>query len=179
MIYTIGHSNRSINEFVELLIAFNITLLIDVRSIPGSKKFPQFNENNIKKSLEEDNIGYLHLSSFGGFRKKTIKHSPNTGIENKGFQAYADYMLTEDFENSINKLIELSKNNILCLMCAESLPENCHRNFISDFLTIKNIDVTHVIDKYINIPHSLNSLAIFTHNRLIYPTNGTEQLRLF
>src|SRR5690606_26018219 len=119
-IWTIGHSTRSFSEFLDLLQHNSIKLLVDVRSLPGSRKFPQFNKENLQTELPANGIQYQHMLSLGG-RRKVHKDSKNTAWRNASFQGYADYMETEEFRETLNQLEEESKNQNTCIMCSEAV----------------------------------------------------------
>jgi uncharacterized protein (DUF488 family) len=119
-IYTIGHSNRSFEEFVSLLEAFGIHTLADIRSFPSSKKFPHFNRANLEKALPVLGIEYLWIPKLGG-RRRVVKgfDSPNTGLVSPGFRAYADYMDTERFREGVDELLSVARKSATAYMCAE------------------------------------------------------------
>lgn len=146
--YTIGHSNRPIKEFIDLLKEKDIKLLVDVRSLPGSSKYPQYNKENLSESLKEFNIDYIHLSKLGGLRKsnKNIDANINSYWKNKSFRNYANYAINDkDFKEGIQELIKL--NDKLCaIMCAEAVWWKCHRRIITDYLLSLNKEVYHIIN---------------------------------
>src|SRR5690606_741379 len=134
-IWTIGHSTRSLQEFVDLLSHYSIELLVDVRSLPGSRKFPHFNKENLEVELPANGILYQHHLALGG-RRKFHKDSKNTAWRNASFQGYADYMESEEFKNAINNLKVCSQNKHTCIMCSEAVWWRCHRSMISDVLKL-------------------------------------------
>lgn len=119
-IWTIGHSTHSIDEFVAMLQSFQIDCLVDIRSMPGSRKFPQFNKENLEKSLSQNNIGYSHLINLGG-RRKAKPNSKNTSWRNPSFMGYADYMETTQFKESLEVLKKIASQKKTVIMCSESL----------------------------------------------------------
>ena len=123
-IYTIGHSTHSIEEFISLLKTYEIELLVDVRSYPGSNYMPQFNKENMEKWVPENGIEYMHMPSLGGRRKKNhdIDESLVDGWRNTSFQNYAAYSLTKEYEEALGELISLEKEKRVCYMCSESVP---------------------------------------------------------
>ena len=143
-LWTIGHSTRSIAEFIALLKAYKIALLVDVRSIPGSRKFPQFNQENLRESLAEAQIGYQHAAGLGGLRKKH-PHSRHTAWRNPSFRAYADYMETASFIESAAQLMQLATEARVCICCSEVLWWRCHRSMIADYLKSKGWRVYHIM----------------------------------
>lgn len=145
-IYTIGHSTRSIKDFIDILLYYNIKTLVDVRSIPGSRYCPQFNKEDLCKSLKEYDISYKHISKLGG-RRKVLKESKHTEWTNISFRAYADYMDTAEFEEGFNELKTLAINENVAYMCSEAVWWKCHRRMISDKLKSENWEVIHIFDK--------------------------------
>ena len=136
IVYTIGHSNRSIEGFIELLEENGIELLVDVRSVPRSAHNPQFNKEILPQSLLQHEINYIHLPSLGGLRGKRKNSLPshNSAWENASFRNYADYAETEAFRNGLNELIELARQSRTCYMCAEAVWWRCHRRIITDYM---------------------------------------------
>ncbi len=143
-IYTIGHSTRSLAEFLDMLQSFGIKILADIRSLPGSRKFPQFDKENLKTSLEEAGIQYIHLADLGG-RRKVKKDSKNNRWNNDSFRGYADYMETEEFVSAIMKLEHISLKQPTAYMCSEAVWWRCHRSMVSDYLKAKGWAVLHIM----------------------------------
>lgn len=143
-IYTIGHSTRSLEEFLDMLKSFNIKILADIRSLPGSRKYPQFNKENLKISLPENGIIYTHLTDLGG-RRRVKKDSKNTRWHNNSFRGYADYMETAEFEKAINNLEKIAVQKPTAIMCAEAVWWRCHRSMVSDYLKTKGWTVLHIM----------------------------------
>ncbi len=143
-IYTIGHSTRSIVEFLEMLHSFDIKTLVDIRSMPGSRKFPQFDQDNLKIALENAGIHYIYMSSLGG-RRKAKKDSKNTRWNNPSFKGYADYMETEEFKIAIDDLKQIATAQKTTIMCSEAVWWRCHRSMVSDFLKAKNWTIWHIM----------------------------------
>ena len=169
VIYTVGHSTRSLEEFIGLLHANGIELLADVRTVPKSKSNPQFNRDTLPQSLDEAKIEYVHFPDLGGWRRSKPGESPNTGWRSPGFRNYADYMLTEKFEAAIDVLVTMALGRRTVVMCAEALPWRCHRNLISDALTVRGFRVMHIMGKTIVNEHSLTSWAVKSGTSLTYP----------
>jgi uncharacterized protein (DUF488 family) len=133
-IWTIGHSTRTIDEFISLLQANQIRLLVDVRSLPGSKRYPQFNKEALADSLGKTGIRYDHFPELGG-RRKAKPESKNTAWRNASFRGYADYMETEEFRKGFERLLDLAGGaGPTAIMCAEAVWWRCHRSLISDYL---------------------------------------------
>jgi len=143
-IFTIGHSTRTIEEFLELLFSFNITILADIRRLPGSRKYPQFDQDALQKSLEENGIEYVYLENLGG-RRPAKKDSKNTIWRNKSFQGYADYMETKAFENGVKEVEKLALEKPTSMMCSEAVWWRCHRSLVSDDLKAKGWEVLHIM----------------------------------
>lgn len=166
-IYTIGHSTRTIEEFLDLLKSFNIKILADIRSLPGSRKFPQFNQDELKISLEENGIEYVYISDLGG-RRKANPDSKNTIWRNKSFQAYADYMETDSFQNGIDKLTSLAREKPTAMMCSEAVWWRCHRSMVSDFLKANGWEVLHIMSFGKATEHPYTSPARIVNGKVIY-----------
>lgn len=148
IIWTIGHSTRPFEEFVAMLHSFKIELVADVRSFPGSRKFPQFNKETLAITLPENNIEYFHLRNLGG-RRKVNKDSKNTAWRVLAFRGYADYMETTDFKEGIKELKNIALKQRTAYMCSEAVWWRCHRSMISDYLKVQGWKVMHImaIDK--------------------------------
>ncbi len=144
-IWTIGHSTRSLDDFLALLQSSDIEILADVRSFPGSRKFPQFNKEALEVSLPENRIDYTLLKNLGG-RRKADQDSKNTVWYNESFRGYADYMETEGFENGLGELEKLASEKRTAFMCSEAVWWRCHRSMISDALKVNGWKVMHIMD---------------------------------
>ena len=168
VIYTIGHSTRSIEEFIELLLANSIKQLVDIRTIPRSRHNPQFEQTALEKSLPVSGIKYIYLKDLGGLRPK-VKDSVNMGWHNESFRNYADYMQTSEFENGIEELIEIASKGPTAIMCAEAVPWRCHRSLVGDALLARNVEVKDIIsDKSIN-DHKMTDFAKVNGKNITYP----------
>jgi uncharacterized protein (DUF488 family) len=170
-LYTIGHSTRAIGEFVSILRAHRIELLVDVRTVPRSRTNPQFNRDTLPASLAEAGIGYEHRSSLGGLRKPRAD-SPNTGWRNLSFRGYADYMQTAEFAESLRELIALAEERRTAVMCAESVPWRCHRSMIADAFVAAGHGAVHLMSAVKADAHKLTSFAVVDGGRVRYP--GTD-----
>jgi uncharacterized protein (DUF488 family) len=168
VIFTIGHSTRTFAEFKELLRAYGIKKLIDVRTIPRSRHNPQFNEKTLAARLSKAHIGYEHDEELGGLRHAK-KNSPNTGWDNASFRGYADYMGTDAFNGALDALIAKAKKKSTAIMCAEAVPWHCHRSMIADALVKKKWDVRHIMSKTSARKHKLTPFARMKKGRIIYP----------
>ena len=170
-IWTIGHSTRKIEDFIAALEAHGIKLLVDVRSLPGSKRYPQFNKETLAKPLQEHGIRYEHFAELGGLRKAR-PDSQNTAWRNASFRGYADYMETEEFQKGIQRLVDLARDaGPIAIMCAEAVWWRCHRALISDYLKARGIDVIHIVDSNKTEPHPFTSAARIVDGALSYASD--------
>lgn len=167
-IYTIGHSTRTIEEFMALLKSQNIEQLIDIRTIPKSRYNPQYMQDSLAASLDESGINYQYLKELGGLRPR-VEHSINEGWRNESFRNYADYMQTEQFTDGIDKLIQLADKKTTVIMCAEAVPWRCHRSLVGDALLARNIDVVDIIGATNSKEHALTSFALVNGTKVTYP----------
>jgi len=166
-IWTIGHSTRSIEEFIDALKQNGIKTLVDVRSYPGSRKYPHFNTANLAASLAKEHIDYLHMRELGG-RRKANPDSENTLWRNESFRAYADYMETPEFRDGIDKLLQIAIKKPTAYMCAEAVWWRCHRSLISDFLKSNGAEVIHIISDSKTQLHPYTSAARIVDGKLSY-----------
>ena len=144
-LYTIGHSTRMWQEFVDLLREHQIRVLVDIRRFPGSRRYPHFNQGEMRAKLKEQQTSYVHLEALGG-RREPIKDSKNIGWRNRAFRGYADHMASIEFKGGIDQLLELSQGSRAAIMCAEAVPWQCHRMLVSDYLAaLCKLDVYHII----------------------------------
>jgi uncharacterized protein (DUF488 family) len=170
-IWTIGHSTRSIEDFIEMLQAFKIELLVDIRSFPGSRRFPQFNKENLADSLLTNKIEYVHILRLGG-RRTPKKDSKNTGWKHESFRGYADYMETEYFKKGIEELIEIAEKRKTSIMCSEAVWWKCHRSLVADYLKLKGWMVMHIMDKTKAEEHPYTQAAKIINGELDYSGDG-------
>jgi len=167
-IWTTGHSTRAIDVFISLLEEHGIRLLVDVRSLPGSKRYPQFNKEALVNSLSKSGINYEHFPELGG-RRKAQPESKNTAWRNSSFRGYADYMETEEFHKGIKRLLDLAADTgATAIMCAEAVWWRCHRSLISDYLKARGIEVMHIFDANKTQPHPYTSAARIVNGELSY-----------
>ena len=171
-IYTIGHSTHPINEFIEILNAHGVKEIVDVRTIPKSRHNPQFNEEDLKESLQKAHIRYKHLKKLGGLRR-TTKDSINLGWHNASFRGFADYMGSEEFEEGLQALIKIASVRNTAIMCAEAVPWRCHRSLIGDALTKKKWLVRDIMSRTTATRHRLTSFLKVRKGQLIYPAPKT------
>ncbi len=172
-IYTIGHSTHPIDEFIKMLDAYKIGLLVDVRTIPKSRHNPQFNQDELAQSLQAHGIGYVHLKELGGLRH-TTKDSINTGWRNLSFRGYADYMQTEEFRVGIARLMELARPQPTAIMCSEAVPWRCHRSLIGDALLVRDVHVMDIMSERAAKPHALTPWAKVDGSSITYPEASPE-----
>ena len=166
-IWTIGHSTRSLEEFVEALKSFAVALLIDLRSFPGSRRYPHFNRENLKHSLKAAGIDYLHMPELGG-RRRARPDSENLVWRNESFRGYADYMETDHFQQGINRLLQLAQDQRVAIMCSEAVWWRCHRSLISDYLKAGGREVWHIMAAGKSELHPYTSAAKIVEGRLSY-----------
>jgi len=166
-IFTIGHSTLPVEKFVQLLEANGVELLVDIRSMPRSRRNPQFNRDALPELLGAVRIGYLHMPELGGLRHPR-PDSRNGAWQTDGFRGYADYMQTAEFAGAMEKLIELGRNKQIAIMCAEAAPWRCHRSLVADALTARGIAVEHIMGGR-RQAHRLTSFAQVEGTHVWYP----------
>jgi len=176
-IWTIGHSTRSMEEFIELLKAHDVRALADVRQFPGSRRLPHFNQQPFSESLAAAGVEYIHFRELGG-RRRARPDSSNTAWRNEAFRGYADYLMTDGFREGIERLLALARQKRTAMMCAEALWWQCHRGLISDWLKAAGHEVIHVLAKNKTEPHPFTSAARIVDGKLSYSA-ATEPLSLF
>ncbi len=167
VVYTVGHSTRALNVFVELLRKHGVMQLVDVRTIPRSRRNRQFNAETLPEPLGAADIRYVPLPALGGLRHAT-PDSMNTGWRNASFRGFADYMQTPEFEQGLERLITLASARSTAMMCAEAVPWRCHRSLIADALTARGIRVLHIIGAGPARQHILTPFARVEGQRITY-----------
>lgn len=167
IIYTVGHSTHPLDEFIGILQSFSISVLADVRNYPGSKRYPHFNKEILDASLLRHNIRYIHLKELGG-RRKAQPDSINTRWRNAAFRGYADYMQTDEFEQSVSLLQDLAVEQPVAYMCAEAVWWSCHRSLISDYLKIRGWTVMNIMSVGKADEHPFTSAARIVEGKLRY-----------
>lgn len=168
LVCTIGHSTRTIKDFIDLLLTNEVAEVVDVRTIPRSRHNPQFNLDTLPDSLATAGIGYLHMPGLGGLRP-THADSTNTGWHNASFRGYADYMQSADFAQNVDDLVTLARTRRCALMCAEAVPWRCHRSLIADALLVRGVHVEDIIGPHGRKPHALTSFAHVKGLEVTYP----------
>lgn len=167
-IWTVGHSTRDLSEFLDLLTLNRIEAIADVRSLPGSRKFPQFNAEALAESLPDAGIEYWCFKEDLGGRRRARSDSTNTVWRNASFRGYADYMETEKFKKGVDRLLELAREKRTAIMCAEAVWWRCHRSMISDYLKSVAVVVEHIMDGGKNVIHPYTSAARIENGELNY-----------
>ena len=170
-IYTIGHSTHTIDVFLAMLSSFDIKLVVDIRRFPSSRKFPQFDLENLKHSLEDKGISYLHMADLGG-RRKVKEDTKNTRWNNASFRGYADYMETEEFNTAVIELERIAVKQPTAYMCSEAVWWRCHRSMVSDYLKAKGWEVRHIMGIGKSQEHPYTSPARIIDDNVVY----TEEL---
>ena len=168
-IFTIGHSTHPLDRFLALLTQHDIEALVDIRRFPGSRRHPQFGKDNLAGALRESGVEYHWPEALGGRRHNQQDDSPNLGLENKGFRNYADYMLSNEFREGVEKLVELARQKQTAIMCAEGLFWRCHRLLVSDFLVANNVMVQHIMPTGELRPHTLTKGLVIEGGQVSYP----------
>jgi uncharacterized protein (DUF488 family) len=169
VVWTVGHSNRTLNDLIHLIQSHGICRVIDVRRFPRSAANPQFNIETLPDALATAGIGYLSLPGLGG-RRQRRPDSPNTGWRNPSFQGYADYLQTAEFAESFAKLLDAARRESVALMCAEALPWRCHRSLIGDALIVHGFRVEDILNSARHVLHRLPSRARVEGRHLTYPS---------
>lgn len=167
-VLTIGHSTRTLEEFISLLQAHGATCVVDVRTVPRSRHNPQFNKASLPEELKKAGLGYVHLPGLGGLRH-TKPDSLNLGWRNASFRGFADYMQTPEFERSLDELIQLTKQDRVALMCAEAVPWRCHRSLIADALLVRGIRAEDIMSPTRRQAHKLTPFAKVRGTTISYP----------
>ncbi len=171
VVLTVGHSTRSIEDFIQILLENAVQTVIDVRTVPRSRHNPQFNTDSLAKSLGAAGLQYENRKDLGGLRHPR-KDSPNGAWRNDSFRGFADYMLTEEFAQALSVLLEKAGRERCVLMCAESVPWRCHRSLISDALSARGVPVVHILGPGKTMAHTLTPWAVVDGPRVTYPPAG-------
>jgi uncharacterized protein (DUF488 family) len=174
-LYTIGHSTLPIDDFVATLQRYAIATLVDIRTIPQSRRHPQFGQASLRATLESAGIRYIHMRSLGGLRKPAAE-SVNGGWRNAAFRGYADYMQTEEFARSIDELVAVAANARAAIMCAEAAPSRCHRSLVGDALLVRGITVVDILSRTRSRPHLLTPSARVIGTTVTYAAETQPEL---
>jgi uncharacterized protein (DUF488 family) len=167
--YTLGFSNRSWNDTLSILQAFQVRRLIDIRTLPGSRRTPQFNLEALERSLPQSDIEYIHMKSLGGLRKPLKGAETNAAWQNDGFRGYADYMQTPPFAAALSELIRFMGETATVFCCTEAVFWRCHRQLVADALTIRGYRIAHIFSATKAEPHHLTRFARTDGAKLTYP----------
>ena len=174
--FTIGHSTRTVEAFVQLLRTAEVTLVVDIRSIPRSRTNPQYNQDELPATLAAFNIDYIHLPELGGLRhkSKTVADGTNGFWENASFRNYADYALTPEFKDGLGKLIALGRKQRCAIMCSEAVWWRCHRRIVADYLLAHDEQVFHLMNTDKVVPASFTKGALVKDSLITYPADDTN-----
>lgn len=173
IVWTIGHSTRTLEAFESLLTAHSLERLVDVRTVPRSRHNPQFNKQTLPSALRSIGIQYLHLPGLGGLRHAR-PDSPNMGWRNLSFRGYADYMQTPEFVESLDQLVTMARHERVAIMCAESVPWRCHRSLIADALLVRGVQAEEIVSGVRTATHKLTPWAKVRGKRITYPAEAGD-----
>ena len=171
VVHTVGHSTRPLELFARCLAGHHIELLVDIRTVPRSRRVPHFNREGIEARLAQAGypVRYLHMPGLGGLRRSIGRLSPNGAWESDGFRGFADYMLTDEFAGALAALMRLAEQQRVAIMCAEAVPWRCHRSLVADALAVRGVAVRHLMTPGRCTPHRLTPFARVEGTRLTYP----------
>lgn len=179
ILYTIGHSTRTYEEFAALLRAHGIRRLVDVRRYPGSRRFPHFARESLERALPVAGIAYRHAPELGG-RRSGGTDSPNDGWRSASFRAYADHMDSPEWQQALALVLAEGMAERTAVMCAEAVPWRCHRQLIADAVVARGHEVRHILGASVAAPHALSAHARVGPGHLVrYPAGPAEQADLF
>lgn len=173
-LYTLGHSTRTIEEFMGLLCHYGIKTLVDIRTVPRSRHNPQYDQSVFMATLTEAGIHYIYLKGLGGLRPKTDS-DVNLGWRNASFRNYADYMQTADFDKALGELIKIAELETAVILCAEAVPWRCHHSLVADALLIRGVEVIDIMDERHANPHKLTSFAKVDGFKITYPPEKSNE----
>jgi len=177
-IFTIGHSTRSAEQFLELLRASDVRRVVDIRRFPGSRRYPHFAKESMAQWLPDAGVDYIHHVELGG-RRKSRGDSPNVFWQNESFRSYADYMDTPEFREALERLMSEARERPTAIMCSEAVPWRCHRRLVADALVVHGFEVRDIMDGGTR-PHVLNPHArVINADRLVYDRVDPSEARLF
>jgi uncharacterized protein (DUF488 family) len=174
-VFTLGHSTLPIERFMALLRTYGIERLVDIRTVPHSRHNPQFNATALDGSLMAEHLEYVPMQALGGLRRPR-KDSPNTGWRNMSFRGYADYMRTEAFHDALEKLIKMSRQKRVAIMCAEAVPWRCHRSLVADALSVRTVPVVEILSESSFRMHKLTAFAQVEGVQVTYPPEQSTLL---
>jgi uncharacterized protein (DUF488 family) len=168
VVLTVGHSTRTLAEFIRLLQVHEVSRVVDVRTVPRSRHNPQFNKSSLPLALKKAGLEYIHMPGLGGLRHAG-RDSVNLGWRNSSFRGFADYMQTPEFKLSLEELIQLAKQERVALMCAEAVPWRCHRSLIADALLVRGIRTEDIMSPIRRTVHTLTLFAKVRGTTITYP----------
>lgn len=171
-VYTVGHSTRTLEQFVELIRGFDVDTVVDIRTVPRSRTNPQYNLDTLPESLAGFGISHYQIPELGGLRKKssTVPAETNAFWVNRSFHNYADYAISDEFETGLNQLLELSKTRTCAIMCAEAVWWRCHRRIVTDYLLVRDAKVFHIMAEGKADEATLNPAASVHGLKVLYPS---------
>lgn len=170
VIYTFGHSSRTLEDALRVLQAHSIEQLVDIRAFPASRRLPHFNREPLQQALEAAGIAYSHMPALGGRRPKSPGPSPNTAWEHSSFRNYADYAMTPQFSSALDGLEELARSRRTAIMCAEAVPWRCHRRIVADYLQmVRGWEVRDILSDARADPHQPPPFAVPSGSTVVYP----------
>jgi uncharacterized protein (DUF488 family) len=175
-IFTIGHSTRSAEDFIALLRRAGVKRVYDIRTYPGSRRYPHFNAEPLAELLRSQGIEYEHHRELGG-RRRPSPDAPPSAWRNAGFRGYAEYMRTKEFRSGIDALIQRSQHTPTAIMCSEAVPWRCHRTMVSDALVARGVQVEHILDAKTS-RHTTTPFAVIENGQVSYPPGGLDQNEL-
>lgn len=175
-LYTTGHSDRSMEDFLSLLKQYDIKTLVDIRAYPHSSRFPWFAEDSLREQVNASGIDYHWAGRQLGGMRKPVKPASHPALTRDSFRGFAEYMETSAFEHAVSHLLNLAVKSATAIMCAEKDALACHRSLISDYLVFKNVAVEHIIDKKTCRVHTLSELARTESAALVYDRNTSGNL---
>lgn len=167
-IFTVGHSTLPIGHFIALLKVYGIERVADIRTVPRSRRNPQFNGDALADSLAAERIEYIAMPALGGLRHAR-KDSSNTGWRNRSFRGYADYMQSPAFHDAIDTLIQMGSRNRTAIMCAEAVPWRCHRSLVADALNARGVPAVEILSETSYRMHKITPFARVDGTSITYP----------
>jgi uncharacterized protein (DUF488 family) len=173
VVLTIGHSTHPLDEFAHMLQAHAVKRVVDIRTVPRSRRNPQYSGDTLPDGLRPFGIDYTHLPGLGGLRH-TRRDSPNAGWHNLSFRGYADHMATVEFADALETLLALARDERTAMMCAEAVPWRCHRRLVGDALLVRGIVVEDILSATRRTPHTLTPWAHVEGTRITYPPTPAE-----
>lgn len=169
-IYTIGHSTRTIDDFIETLRSFGVRCLVDIRTVPGSRRNPQFGQESLRDSLQAAGADYIHMKALGGLRRSKGPSPRNAGWTHEAFRSYADYANSPEFEAALDELLGLAGACPAAIMCAEAVPWRCHRRIVADHLVlVRGWRVLDIMDASKVEEHKVTEFATLSGKTVYYP----------